>query len=469
MLPDNVLLEIFDFYREDLKCHVPIHPLFPSPWKWKALTQVCRRWRSVIFGSPRRLDLRVVCTEMTPARTSLDIWPPFPITATYSSVLAEDEKGVENIIAAIEHHDRISQIHIDEIKGSALDKLADAMREPLPNLTHLYLMSTDEWVKPLPETFLGGSAPPLQVFTLWGIPFPTFPRFILSATHLVYLGLYDIPSWFPFPEEMATCLAALPCLEGLSIGSRHPQPYPLRLGLPPPTRLVLPALTYFHLGGISMYFEQLIAQVDTPVLSMVTVTFFTDTVFGDIPQLRDFLGCVQRPKPIDQANMKFGEREIGIVLGCLESPTAFRLEFMCKAPDWEDWGLSPVTQLFRERLPLLSRVEELGMEVCEDSPWVDDKWRYYSDMDTSQWLRLFHLFVAVRTLFVFKRLVPLVESALQELVGARTMEVLPALRELFLEGLQSSGPMPKGIDSFLDARELAGHPVEIYAWVPSRT
>ena len=109
------------------------------------------------------------------------------------------------------------------------------------------------------------------------------------------------------------------------------------------------------------------------------------------------------------------------------------------------------------------------MEVCEDSPWVNDEWQYYSDMDTSQWLRLFHLFIAVRSLYVSERLVPLIKPALQELVAGRTMEVLPALCDLVLEGLQPSGPVPEGIDSFVVARQLAGYPVEIYAWVHTRT
>src|SRR5712691_7457435 len=76
MLPDNVLLEIFDFYKDDA---------FGSPassftWRWNPLTQVCRRWLHVVFGSPRRLGWRLVCTRTTPVSRLLDIWPPFPIT-----------------------------------------------------------------------------------------------------------------------------------------------------------------------------------------------------------------------------------------------------------------------------------------------------------------------------------------------------------------------------------------------------
>src|SRR5580693_10719242 len=108
MLPDNVLLEIFDFYKETT---FPINDSWIYTWRWKALIQVCRRWRHVIFGSPRRLDLRIICTYTTPTRTSLDIWPPFPISIYCRHIL--EEEGVENIIAAVElGHDRISHISI---------------------------------------------------------------------------------------------------------------------------------------------------------------------------------------------------------------------------------------------------------------------------------------------------------------------------------------------------------------------
>ena len=44
MLPDIALLETFDFYVHDAQ-------------KWYTLVHVCRKWRSVVFGSPRRLGL----------------------------------------------------------------------------------------------------------------------------------------------------------------------------------------------------------------------------------------------------------------------------------------------------------------------------------------------------------------------------------------------------------------------------
>jgi hypothetical protein len=83
------------------------------------------------------------------------------------------------------------------------------------------------------------------------------------------------------------------------------------------------------------------------------------------------------------------------------------------------------------------------------------------DMDTSLWLETFRLFIAVQSLFVPAKLMAPVAAALEELTEGRTMEVLPALHRLFLEGLEPSGPVPEGIQSFVAARQLSDHHVAV--------
>jgi hypothetical protein len=74
VLPDDVLLEIFDFYMVMTRDPTDIEDR--TDWKtmieaWQLLVHVCRRWRSVVFGSPRRLNLQLYCTAETPARDTL--------------------------------------------------------------------------------------------------------------------------------------------------------------------------------------------------------------------------------------------------------------------------------------------------------------------------------------------------------------------------------------------------------------
>src|SRR6266852_504548 len=78
VLPDDVLLDIFDFYMKDTSYYEPVEK------RWHPLVHVCRRWRSLVFGSPRRLDLKLYCTLKTPTRDSLDIWPALPLVVSGS-------------------------------------------------------------------------------------------------------------------------------------------------------------------------------------------------------------------------------------------------------------------------------------------------------------------------------------------------------------------------------------------------
>ena len=75
-LPDDVLLEVFGFCLDASEEYGGdrVHQ-----GKWLTLVHVCRRWRCVVFASPRSLDLRLFCTPDRPVKKTLDIWPELPI------------------------------------------------------------------------------------------------------------------------------------------------------------------------------------------------------------------------------------------------------------------------------------------------------------------------------------------------------------------------------------------------------
>jgi hypothetical protein len=58
--------------------------------------------------------------------------------------------------------------------------------------------------------------------------------------------------------------------------------------------------------------------------------------------------------------------------------------------------------------------------------------------------------------------------ALQELVGGRTTELLPTLQNVFLEGLESSGPVHEGIGQFVSGRQVTGHTIAVSRWYNSK-
>jgi hypothetical protein len=113
--------------------------------EWHTLVHVCRRWRNVVFSSPRRLDLRLLCTGRRPVRARLNVWPALPIIVAGSlDPTGLPVEGADNILAALEHRDRVCQINFQHVPNSVVERLAAAMYEPFQELTHLEHRSNDE-------------------------------------------------------------------------------------------------------------------------------------------------------------------------------------------------------------------------------------------------------------------------------------------------------------------------------------
>ena len=215
---------------------------------------MCRQWRTVVFGSPRRLNLRLFCAAktQTPVRDTLDIWPALPLVIQCSVYEAEE---ADNIIAVLEHSDRVCYIGFSNLSHS--DHVLAAMQKPSPELTRLKLHSY-KLATIVPDSFLGGSAPRLQFLRLDGIPFPGLPKLLLSATHLVTLHLSNIPhSRYILLEVIITALPTLTSLETLGLGFRSHGSFPDgQSPRPPPlTRSVLPVLTKLYLERLNGYLE----------------------------------------------------------------------------------------------------------------------------------------------------------------------------------------------------------------------
>jgi hypothetical protein len=87
---------------------------------------------------------------------------------------------------------------------------------------------------------------------------------------------------------------------------------------------------------------------------------------------------------------------------------------------------------------------------------------WQDDVENTLWLDLLRPFAAVKNLYVSKGFVPRIAPALQEPVGGRSTELFPTLENIFLEGLQHSGPLHEGIEKFVAARRLTSHPVEVW-------
>ncbi len=307
VLPDDVLLEIFDY-------HVAEAAEDGDDEEWEILVHVCQRWRYVVFRSPLRLNLRILCSAGTPVREKLAVWPSLPIiirqydlsTAPMASTLKCSE---DNIIAALEHNDRVCAINL-VIRSSLLERVFAAMQKTFVALKYLRLYPIDDRAPVVSDSFLGGSAPHLQHLTLFHIqfPFPLLRELLLSAANLVVLRLSKIRhSEYFSPEAMVTCLSPLTRLKELCIGFESPRSCPPREGRrPPPIRTVLPALTQLVFMGVSEYLEGLVTRIDAPLLNHLSISFFHQLIF-DTPQLVQFISHTPRLKAFNEARAIFSK------------------------------------------------------------------------------------------------------------------------------------------------------------------
>ena len=463
VLSDDVLLEIFDFcVGQDGSRRFIFTKI--NREAWQTLVHVCKRWRNIVFGSPLRLNLALVCTAKTPTRNTLDVWPPLPLVIRSSGYYATSsdfpKESMDNIVAVLERRDRVCEISLMGVPGSHLETLLAAVHKPFPKLTHIRLNSYGGPV--IPESFLGGSAPRLQYISLNGIPFPGLPKLLMSATHLVYLQILKIPhSGYIPPDTMATTLSTLTSLEYLSLKFQSPQSFPDQESQRPHplTRSVLPVLADFTFKGVSEYLEYFMARVDAPQLSGLHITFFNQIIF-DTPQFIQFVNRTPTFKALQKADVIFGDDTARVRLSLVSSLTSRYKGLYVKIPCRElDWQVSSLQQVCISSLLPLSTLEVL---YIHKDPSSQPEWQ--DNIENAMWLELLHQFPAVKNLHLCEEFAPRIVPALQELVGSRATEVLPNLQNIFLEELQSSGPVREGIQHFVATRQVTGHPIAVFRW-----
>ena len=448
VLPDVALLGIFDFYTVEGQVE-----------EWHTLVHVCRTWRIVVFGSPRRLNLRLLCTARTPIREMLDVWPPLPIVVRGDG---HGKWGVKNILAALEQNDRICQLHL--VPFLQMEKVIAAMQKPFPELKRLYIRSHVELAPIDPDLFLGGSAPCLQTVALYDVPFPRLPDLLLSATQLVRLDLWYIShSGYISPEAMATCLSTLTKLERLKIGFNSPESLHDQRSRHPDflRRILLPVLTTLWLQGTSEYLEDLLARINAPLLDNLTVSFFHQPIF-DSPQLIQFINRTPKFEAHGQADLVFDRGSEAWVTFPQKFGGEIRLEIKFNLSD----QLSFLAQICSSSVPpaFISAVEHLYVLDGASRPV-----RLESEIDKSpaRWLELLHPFTAVKGLYVSWEFTPHVACVLQELVGERVTEALPTLQTLFLEETNSLGLIQEwkeAIGKFVAARQHVGQSIALSRW-----
>jgi hypothetical protein len=458
MLPDDVLVDIFNFYEDH--GNLPWWDHWDDDWQdpWHTLVHVCRRWRYLVFASPRRLNLRLNYRGHRPISEVLDAWPVLPISLI--SVFDASHERLGNRVGALEseHYHRICEIHT-RMTNSHWERFTEAMQKPFPELTDLTVW-TDDVVPVLPESFLCGSAPSLRTLMLISIAFPSISKILLSAHQLVKLDLWDIPdSGYFSPDALATSLTVMTRLEFLRLGFHSPRSRPESRTLPPPTRFVLPALTRLIFTGVYEYLEDLLARIDAPLLDDLDIEFFMDLDF-DVPQLHRLIGHAEELKTVDRADVSILNHDIRLYLysniALVDGRRRLELRIDCRELDYQ---LSSLAQVCSPSFPIIFALENLQIEEhisLSSSHWKDD-------MENDQWLELLDPFTALKNLYLTDGIARRFCGALQELPGERATEVLPALRNIFVREL-SLKHVQEAMKPFVAARQVSSHPVVVGNW-----
>lgn len=445
-LPDEVLLSVFGFYLDT------------SPRSWHRLVHVCKRWRHVIFASPRGLRLRLYCTHGTPVSEALDLWPALPIVMQYggSPTLHPPSPGDEdNIVAALKHFDRVRSISLT-VTSSLMERLG-TIEAPFSELEDLVLLSQDRNGQMLPGAFRWGSH--LRSFHATGIAFRSLPQLLPSSQNLVDIQIHEIPGFgYISPEAFADALAVMPQLQSLSLQFSSLPSRRDHISVPPKSGApsVFPSLSRLKFRGNSRYLNGLLARIDAPSLRDIEIFFFNQLTF-DVSQLGKFIDRTEIQKSHRRADILITERATCISFNQPGSPTRLGIHTSCEQFDWQLFSMSQICNHF----PMfLSRIEDLRINATRP-PSVQD------EMDDERWLELIRLFGVARTFRVTGGLAPEIVRALRP--ADRVLETaLPALRNLYVQG---SGPlhMPSREDlvSLVVWRRLSGCPISVGYMQPS--
>ena len=218
-LSEDILLEIFDAYRQLYESNPRYENIWNSIYGWFKLTHVCRSWRRLVHLSPSRLHVHLL---LTPRRSSKAIMlrglPPFPILVDYRHAKwTKREMGLA--LTAIGHHGCVRGISLRGKPFRDMAKIFKALNRPFPDLESLQIFSSygHNFVM-LPTTFLLGSSPCLRRLKLQDVDPRCLSSLLSSVSGLVELSLSIRVPLNTLPEEsLIVNLQRMSCLRHLEL------------------------------------------------------------------------------------------------------------------------------------------------------------------------------------------------------------------------------------------------------------
>ena len=453
VLDNKSLLQIFSHYRLEEEDNWNLR------LSWRRLAHVCRRWRLLIFDSSSHLDIRLCLTNDSP---SLELLSHLllPLAIDYSDGTGTmARKDEDNLQLGLRQQGQWLRRVTLRAPSSSFHAWLKLMNKLFPRLEDLYLLctTTDELSLVLPETF---QAPGLRHLTLHDIGLPNGFPLLSSTIALSTLSLTHIrdPSYLS-PDHLVTLLQYLPYLEELSIGFNISVPLPSSEGellLAPTLHVTPPTLRLRRLTfrGVDAYLDNLVAQINTPLLEQLNLTLLFDLTFN-LVNLAQFLHRAEGLR-CHVARVIFNKDGVAIDASSYEQHGIgnLHIHIYCKPLDWQ---IDSATQVYSALGNVLSAVKELTLDLNEDG--MPSDWE--NTLDNILWIELLLLFTGMRKLHIGFSLILEVSRALGSVAGEFVLEFLPELQEL---GVQFEiNHAIKLFHLFVEARESVGRPVQLLA------
>ncbi|KAI0258811.1 hypothetical protein BC834DRAFT_974765 [Gloeopeniophorella convolvens] len=297
-LPDELLLEIFEWYRKPwdrLEKRLQWHQVVPA--------HVCRRWRQLVVSSPKRLHLYIYC-KSGPISHFLEQSPNLPLKVDYRfndrpSWLPEVLDDV--LLSLSSHLQRIAEMRLQS-RPHILHLFLSMVNQRVPSLEALQVTSLSSQMR-LPDTLLNGNAPNLRKIYLAKIrpPIPFAP----SVTDLFFEppGVADDPTWF---AQLVGALRTMSQLRNLTLQLHSSAFAPLE-GVEQTT---LQQLSKFKFIGLGSHLEALLSRFGAPLLMEFKVYLSDSSVI--ISTLQSFPRFIS-----ESASLRCPVASLGLDLDCI--------------------------------------------------------------------------------------------------------------------------------------------------------
>ena len=460
-LSEDVLLEMFDAYRQLFKSNPNYENIWNSRDGWFKLTHVCRSWRCLVHLSPSRLHLHLL---LTPRRSSKAIMlrnlPPFPILVDYQRAKwTKREMGLA--LAAIGHHGRVHGISLERRPCRNMAEIYKALNRPFPDLESLEICSNyGRSSVMIPATFLLGSAPCLRRLKLQQVDPRCLSPLLSTVSGLVELSLsIGIPPDTLPEESLIADLQRMSCLRRLELELWYHRTI-IGYSPRPPSRtgdiVPLPNLIQLALSGQQIYLEALVAVLAAPSLQHLRVGILNVTNTISIPHLCRFI-C-DTDNQFREFHLDFSDNMLGILAETC-SKSIYAKPFTVVIP-----GPVSLEEICNRLSGPLATVETLTVV-----------WKVIGESRGVKWRKLFNHTRQLKSIMVPWQVALDVAHSFQQDGQGLDMELLPALELINVDmrpwhpdggarlepNSQDYATIPDAFEPLITAREKVGRPITL--------